>query len=135
MKKHELNNRFEMFGSKKDVWADTVHIRYRNPGIENLCGKRAKGENLAEIRKNENITCDLCISKYKKQWRKATQLESDVLAFLNGVREEGTTNMFGASSIIAEMFDLNKKQARNLLSLWMDNFNNQVDYIYVYDKK
>ena len=42
--------------------------------------------------------------------------------------------MFGASPILAEMFDLNKKQARNLLSLWMENFNNQVDYIYVYDK-
>jgi hypothetical protein len=135
MKKYELNNRFVIFGSKEDVWANKVHIRYQNGEKgTSLCGKFSRAENLAEIRKESDITCKTCIDLYKKQWRKATPFESDVLAFLNGLREEGTTNMFGASPILAEMFDLNKKQARNLLSLWMENFNNQVDYIYVYDK-
>ncbi len=136
MKKYELNSKFVIFGSKEDVWANKVHIRYQNgEESKSLCGKFSKAENLAEIRKESDITCKTCIDLYKKQWRKATQLESDVLAFLNGVREEGTTNMFGASPIIAEAFDINKQEAKRLLWLWMQNFNNQVDYIYVYDKK
>jgi hypothetical protein len=136
MKKYQLNNKFQIFGSKEDVWANKVHIRYLNKDDNNtLCGKFSRAENLAEIRKENDISCKKCIDKYKKYWRKATTLESDVLAFLNGIREEGTTNMFGASPIIAKMFSLNKTQARDLLSLWMNNFNHQVDYIYVYDKK
>jgi hypothetical protein len=136
MKTYELNNKFVIFGSKEDVWANKVHIRYQN-GEENtsLCGKFSKAENLAKIRKETKISCKKCVELYKKQWRKATQLESDVLAFLNGLREEGTTNMFGSSPIIAEMFDLQENEARDLLSLWMNNFNHQVDYIWVYDKK
>ena len=89
MKKYELNNRVVIFGSKEDVWANKVHIRYQN-GEErtSLCGKFSRAENLAEIRKESDITCKTCIDLYKKQWRKATPFESDVLAFLNLTNEE-----------------------------------------------
>jgi hypothetical protein len=64
-----------------------------------------------------------------KTTRPATELEKDVFLFLNGLRESGVTNMFGATTYILDEFpELDKKQASKLLSLWMSNFNNDGNY-------
>jgi hypothetical protein len=40
--------------------------------------------------------------------------------FLNRLREGGTTNMYGASPILAFAFDLPKHEASKILLEWMD---------------
>ena len=55
--------------------------------------------------------------------RKTTNLEKEVLVYLNFLRETGVTNMFGAASYIEDEFGVDRKEARRLLSLWMANFN------------
>jgi len=51
----------------------------------------------------------------------ATQAEVD--AFLNQLRESGVTNMFGATDYIQrEFMELNKDEARKMLTTWMKNF-------------
>ena len=60
--------------------------------------------------------------------RNTTELEKEVLSFLNDLRESGVTNMFGASSYIVDEFDVSKKEARDLLTLWMSNFNEEGNY-------
>jgi len=60
--------------------------------------------------------------------RPTTALERDVLNYLNDLRDSGITNMFGAAPFVADQFDLTIKQSRELLSLWMDNFNNESNY-------
>ena len=45
--------------------------------------------------------------------------------FLNVLRESGKTNMFGASSYLAEHFeddDMSDKQWREVVMFWMQNF-------------
>lgn len=60
--------------------------------------------------------------------RPTTESEKEVLEFLNALRSSGATNMFGASPYIVEEFGLNKGEARRLLSLWMENFNDECNY-------
>ena len=42
--------------------------------------------------------------------------------FLNELRESGATNMFGAGEWLEEEFGLEKKEAREVLATWMQNF-------------
>lgn len=42
--------------------------------------------------------------------------------FLNDLRESGVTNMFGAGSYLEECFDMDKKDARDVLMQWMKSF-------------
>ena len=42
--------------------------------------------------------------------------------FLDDLRESGETNMFGAASYLQEEFGLDKKEARAVLSTWMQAF-------------
>lgn len=61
--------------------------------------------------------------------RETTPIEKEVMRFLNDIRDSGSTNMFGASTYILEEFpELNKSEARKILSLWMENFNEEGDY-------
>ena len=60
--------------------------------------------------------------------RKTTEQEKEVLEYLNILRDSGATNMFGATPYIEDEFDLNNKESRRLLSLWMKNFNNESKY-------
>jgi len=53
-----------------------------------------------------------------------TSFEKKVFNYLNDLRESGATNMFGAGAYIVERFDIDKRQASEILSKWMDNFNN-----------
>lgn len=61
--------------------------------------------------------------------RKTTQLERDVFQYLNDLRESGATNMFGAHPYIQDEFDMDSKEAKGLLSLWMENFNEEGEYL------
>jgi len=62
------------------------------------------------------------------QLRKTTNQEQEVLTYLNMLRDSGATNMFGAVPYIEEEFDLNSKEAKRLLMLWMANFNDEGEY-------
>lgn len=60
--------------------------------------------------------------------RKTTEQEKEVMEFLNLLRNTGKTNMFGASPYIQAEFGISKKEANDLLVLWMDNFNEEGKY-------
>lgn len=51
----------------------------------------------------------------KKEWM-------DYYIYLEELRESGITNMFGATPYLQEHFNLEKKQAREILSNWMQNY-------------
>lgn len=52
-----------------------------------------------------------------------TYSEEDVFVFLDGVRESGVTNMFGASPYIREEFECTRYEANRLLAKWMKTFS------------
>jgi hypothetical protein len=60
--------------------------------------------------------------------RKTTDKEQEVLEFLNVLRDSGATNMFGAVPYIKDEFELDSKEAKSLLMLWMANFNDEGEY-------
>jgi hypothetical protein len=60
--------------------------------------------------------------------RKTTDQEQEVLEFLNILRDSGATNMFGAVPYIKDEFELDSKEAKSLLMLWMANFNDEGEY-------
>lgn len=43
--------------------------------------------------------------------------------FLDELRESGICNMFGASPFLMDEFGLSKKEARLILTEWMNSFN------------
>ena len=44
------------------------------------------------------------------------------LEYLDGLRESGITNMFGARPYLIEAFDLDERVAGKVLSYWMKSF-------------
>lgn len=46
-----------------------------------------------------------------------------VFTYLDNLRESGITNMFGSAPYVAEEFDVNMKEARELVSEWMRTFS------------
>ena len=42
--------------------------------------------------------------------------------YLDELRESGATNMFGAAQYLMEEFDMDKKEARQVLTEWMTSF-------------
>lgn len=54
---------------------------------------------------------------------KITKQEKEMFDYLNDLRESGATNMFGASPYLVDKFDIDKYEARKVLSKWMENFN------------
>ena len=44
--------------------------------------------------------------------------------YLDELRESGVVNMFGAGEYLEEDFDLDKKEARSILTQWMREFSN-----------
>ena len=48
----------------------------------------------------------------------------EYFAFLDVLKESGETNMFGAGSYLQEEFNMNKYDARKILSAWMTTFGN-----------
>lgn len=47
--------------------------------------------------------------------------------YLEGLRRSGVTNMFGASKYLEHEFGLNKRDAREILTSWMKNYEH-IDY-------
>ena len=47
------------------------------------------------------------------------KLKNEIFLYLDDLRESGAINMFGATPYIVSLFDLSKKDARNVLSDWM----------------
>jgi hypothetical protein len=43
--------------------------------------------------------------------------------FLDDLRESGETNMFGAGPYLVAEFGLDKREARKVLSAWMESFS------------
>jgi len=60
--------------------------------------------------------------------RTTTSIEKDTLEFLNILRESGAVNMYGATDYIIEEFNVSRKEAVQMLSLWMKNFNKEGNY-------
>jgi hypothetical protein len=60
--------------------------------------------------------------------RKTTQQEKEVMSYLNDLRDSGVTNMFGATPYVEQEFEIEKREARRILQLWMSNFNEEGDY-------
>lgn len=50
-------------------------------------------------------------------------VEDQHLRFLDGLRESGITNMFGAAPYLVELYSVSKKDAREILSYWMQTFS------------
>lgn len=44
------------------------------------------------------------------------------LEYLDNLRESGETNMFGAGSFLESEFDMNRRDAKEVLQYWMDTF-------------
>lgn len=47
--------------------------------------------------------------------------------YLEELRRSGVVNMFGATPYLADEFDLDVKEATNILIDWMNNYNSE-DY-------
>ena len=43
--------------------------------------------------------------------------------YLENLRRSGVCNMFGATPYIMDEFDVDKKEARDILIDWMNNYN------------
>lgn len=55
---------------------------------------------------------------------KPQQLTEEHLTYLDGLRESGITNMFGARPYLMEAFpDLKKNEAATILQYWMHTFS------------
>lgn len=54
---------------------------------------------------------------------KITEQEKEMFDYLNELRGSGDANMFGASIYLVGEFDIDKYEARKVLSKWMKNFN------------
>jgi hypothetical protein len=61
--------------------------------------------------------------------RKTTEIEQEILEYLNDLRNSGATNMFGALPYLtAEFPDETKQECKRCLMLWMNNFNEEGNY-------
>ena len=47
------------------------------------------------------------------------------LEFLDDLRESGETNMIGASSYVAEEFEMDKHEAREVCKYWRNTFGQE----------
>jgi hypothetical protein len=54
-----------------------------------------------------------------------TTVTDEHLEYLDDLRESGVTNMFGAGSFLEAHFDLNRNDAREILSYWMKSFGKE----------
>ena len=43
--------------------------------------------------------------------------------YLEGLRRSGIVNMFGSAPYLAAAFDISEKEARDIVSDWMQNYN------------
>jgi hypothetical protein len=50
-------------------------------------------------------------------------METQIFNYLDNLRESGVTNMFGAGIYLQEEFGLGKREAREFLLKWINQFN------------
>ena len=50
------------------------------------------------------------------------KLEQKYKDYLDGLRESGVTNMFGARTYLVEEFQISKSEASKILTQWMQEF-------------
>lgn len=43
--------------------------------------------------------------------------------YLDGLRESGVSNMYGATPYLVQAFDITNMEAREILKAWMDTFS------------
>ena len=49
-------------------------------------------------------------------------VDDEHLIYLDEVRESGVVNMFGAGDYLADEFGIDKNDAREILTYWMESF-------------
>lgn len=49
--------------------------------------------------------------------------EQEYFEYLDGLRESGATNMFGARPYLVDQFGITKQEASTILSKWMQTFS------------
>ena len=52
-------------------------------------------------------------------------MNEEYFEYLNTLRETGVTNMFGAAPYLEQAFGLNRREARKVLSEWMNQYATQ----------
>ena len=52
-----------------------------------------------------------------------TEQETEVFEYLDGLRESGETNMYGAGPYVQGTFGIEKKEASALVAKWMKTFS------------
>ena len=52
--------------------------------------------------------------------------DKEYFSFLNDLRDSGKTNMFGATPYLQSAFDLEKREAREILTRWMKSFSESI---------
>ena len=52
-------------------------------------------------------------------------MNEEYFEYLNTLRETGVTNMFGAGPYLEQAFGLNRREARKVLSEWMNQYATQ----------
>lgn len=50
-------------------------------------------------------------------------VDEKYLLFLDGLRETGATNMYGATPYLSEAFGISEKEAKGILIYWMETFS------------
>ena len=49
--------------------------------------------------------------------------KEEVFLFLDGLRASGVTNMWGAGAYLEQVYDMNKRDAKDYLLEWMRTFS------------
>ena len=57
--------------------------------------------------------------------RKITSIEEKIFSLLYLIKAEGNMNPLDASDIIMSIFGIKKTKAREYITLWIRNYNNQ----------
>jgi hypothetical protein len=52
-------------------------------------------------------------------WKIMTIDREEMFEYLNTLRETGATNMFGAGQYLQQAFDIDRREAKNILLEWM----------------
>ncbi len=60
--------------------------------------------------------------KKEYEWKPDAADQQKVFLYLDGLRESGKINMFGATPVIEDVFGVNKSIARELLAKWMATY-------------
>ena len=56
---------------------------------------------------------------------RAESVTDERLVYLDGLRESGATNMFGAGAYVESEFDVDKAEAKEVVLYWMETFGNE----------